>query len=215
MGPKSVGPHPRHPLWQMTPPRVSSAAWCKNNHDIAFCDKELKFGSVMEEVMERKTDYREKEISSIFRALTVQCGLHSEEKGKIWSKMSYYFIAWSSNASINLTGYHPPSPSPLPPSPANPRPLFFYVKIPTPGTVFQCKTPAPGSKKRNKIPTPGRNLPSWNAKISMKRNIIIYKQFLSKFSIIVPVPFDNFFYCENKVFASLYTATKINTAIMQ
>ena len=64
-----------------------------------------------------------------------------------------------SNASINLTGYHPPR--------ADPGPLIFSVKIPTPGTAFQCKTPAPGSKKRNKIP-PGHNLPSSNAKISMK-----------------------------------------------
>ena len=66
----------------------------------------------------------------------------------------------ASYASINLTGYHPPGLTPWP--------LIFSVKIPSPGTAFQCKTRAPGSKKRNKIPTPGHNLPSSNVKISMK-----------------------------------------------
>ena len=68
-------------------------------------------------------------------------------------------------AGINLTSYHPPG--------LTPRLLIFSVKIPAPGTAFQCKTPAPGSKKRNKIPTPGHNFPCSNAKISMKRNIIL------------------------------------------
>ena len=71
----------------------------------------------------------------------------------------YSFVltySYSCYASINLTGYHPPGP------------LNFSVNIPAPGTAFQCKTPAPGSKKRTKIPTPGHNLPSSNAKISMK-----------------------------------------------
>ena len=71
------------------------------------------------------------------------------------------FIAkFRCNASISLTGSHPPG--------LTAGPLIFSVKIPAPGTAFQCKTPAPGSEKRNKIPTPGRNLPSSNAKISMK-----------------------------------------------
>ena len=50
------------------------------------------------------------------------------------------------NAGINLTGYHPPG--------LTPGPLIFSVKIPAPGTAFQCKTPAPGSRKLHKIPTP-------------------------------------------------------------
>ena len=50
-----------------------------------------------------------------------------------------------------------------------PGPLIFFVKIPAPGTAFQCKTLAPGSKKGNKIPTPEHNLRSSNSKISMKK----------------------------------------------
>ena len=61
------------------------------------------------------------------------------------------------NAGINLTGYHPPPGLTV-------GPLIFSVKIPTPGTAFQCKTPAPGSKNETKIPTPGHNLPSSNAR---------------------------------------------------
>ena len=53
-----------------------------------------------------------------------------------------------SNASINLTGYHPPSPR------LTAGPLIFSVKIPAPGTAFQCKTPAPGRKNETKSPTP-------------------------------------------------------------
>ena len=66
-------------------------------------------------------------------------------------------------AGINLTGYHPPPPELIA------WPLIFPVKIPTPRTAFQCKTPAPGSKNKTKIPTTGHNLPSSNAKISLKR----------------------------------------------
>ena len=87
--------------------------------------------------------------------------------------------------------------------------LIFSVKIPTPGTAFQCKNPAPGSKKRNKIPTPGHNFPGSNAKISMKKEHNSLKQFLSKFSIIVHLTI--FFYRENKVFASLYTTLTTDT----
>ena len=35
-----------------------------------------------------------------------------------------------------------------------PGPLIFSVKIPAPGTAFQCKTPAPGSKKTKQNPHP-------------------------------------------------------------
>ena len=65
------------------------------------------------------------------------------------------------NAGINLTSYHPPG--------LIPGPLIFSVKIAAPGTAFQYKTPAPGRKNKTKIPTPGHNLPSSNAKRSMKK----------------------------------------------
>ena len=39
--------------------------------------------------------------------------------------------------------------------PPNPEPPIFSVKIPAPGTVFQCKTLAPGSKNETKSPSPG------------------------------------------------------------
>ena len=70
-------------------------------------------------------------------------------------------MSFLGNAGINLTGYHPPPG-------LTAGPLIFSIKIPTLGTAFQCKTPSPGSEKPNKIPTPGHNLPSSNAKISMK-----------------------------------------------
>ena len=63
-------------------------------------------------------------------------------------------------AGITLTGYTPPG--------LTLRPLIFSVKIPAPGTTFQCKNPVPWSKKRNKSPPIGHNLPSSNAKIWMK-----------------------------------------------
>ena len=88
------------------------------------------------------------------------------------------------NAGINLTGYHPPPPPP-PPHQADPQATNFFHQNPYPKTAFQCKTLAPGLKNRNENPTPRHNLPSSNAKRSMKRNIILEKQFLSKFSIIV------------------------------
>ena len=51
-----------------------------------------------------------------------------------------------SNASINLTSYHPPR--------LTAGPLIFSVKIPTPGTAFQCKTPAPRSEEMKQNPHP-------------------------------------------------------------
>ena len=80
------------------------------------------------------------------------------------------------NAGISLTGY-PPGLTAGPP--------IFSVKIPTPGTAFQCKTLAPGSKKRNKIPSPRHNLSSLNAKISIKKDHNFIIAVLSRFSIIV------------------------------
>ena len=104
------------------------------------------------------------------------------------------------NAGINLTSYHPP---------LIPGPLISSVKIPVPGTAFQCKTPAPGSKKRNKNPHAGHNLPSLNAKRSMEKEHNSIKAV--SFQISHNCPFDNFLFRENKVFASLYTTLKINT----
>ena len=54
-------------------------------------------------------------------------------------------------ASINLTGYHPPPP---PPPRLTAGQLIFSVKIPAPGTAFQCKTPGPGSEKTKQNPHP-------------------------------------------------------------
>ena len=97
-------------------------------------------------------------------------------------------------AGINLTGYHPPGP------------LIFSVKIPAPGTAFQCKTPAPGSKKRNKI----HNLPGSNVKIFMKKEHNSIRAV--SFQIFHNCRLDNFLLSCNKVF---YTTVKINTTIMQ
>ena len=38
----------------------SRADWCKNNYITAVCDEELKFGTVIEEVMKSKTGFRAK-----------------------------------------------------------------------------------------------------------------------------------------------------------
>ena len=72
-------------------------------------------------------------------------------------------VRFGCNAGINLTGYHP-----LPGLTSGP--LIFFIKIPTPGTAFQCKTLAPGKKNETKIPTPGHSLPSLNAKRSMENS---------------------------------------------
>ena len=78
--------------------------------------------------------------------------------------------------------YHPPG--------LTPGPLIFSVKIPAPRTAFQCRTSAPGSKKKTKIPTPGHNLPSSNAKISMKKEHYSIKAV--SFQIFHNCPFHNF-----------------------
>ena len=68
------------------------------------------------------------------------------------------------NAGINLTGYYPPSPR------ADRRATnFFPSKSPPPRQLFSAKLRPPGQKNETKIPTPGHNLPSSNAKISLKR----------------------------------------------
>ena len=54
---------------------------------------------------------------------------------------------------------------------------------------------------------------SSNAKISMKKEHNSIRAV--SFQIFHSCLFDNFFYRENKVFASLYITVKINTAIMQ
>ena len=96
---------------------------------------------------------------------------------------AFYQVPWT-YAGINLTGYHPPG--------LTPRPLIFSVKIPVPGTAFQCKPPAPGSKNETKIPTPGHNLPSSNAKRSMKKEHNSIKAV--SFQIFHNCPFDNFLF---------------------
>ena len=108
-------------------------------------------------------------------------------------------------AGINLTGYHPPPPK------ADCRATNFFRQNPRPGgQLFSAKLRSPGRNKRNKIPTPGHNLPSSNAKISMKKDHNSKgAYFLSKFSIIVRLTI--FFYHENKVFASFYTTLMIDT----
>ena len=65
------------------------------------------------------------------------------------------------NASIHLTGYHPPR--------ADCRATNFFRQNPRPGDSFSVQNSGPpGRKKRNKISTPGHHLPSSNAKISTK-----------------------------------------------
>ena len=42
------------------PSQIVEQIGVKNDHDAAFCDEELRFGTVMEEVMKSKTGYRAK-----------------------------------------------------------------------------------------------------------------------------------------------------------
>ena len=123
--------------------------------------------------------------------------------------LSYFLqilvYATLSYAGINLTGYHPPPPPP----PANPGATNFFRQDPRPGDSFSVQNSGPRVEKQSKIPTPGHNLPSSNAKISMKRIRAV------SFQIFHNSPFDNFIYRENIVFASPYTTVKINTAMMQ
>ena len=63
-----------------------------------------------------------------------------ESSWNIYPEISVFFLIdfdKELHAGINFTGYHPPG--------LTPGPLIFSVKIPAPGTAFQCKTPAPGS----------------------------------------------------------------------
>ena len=109
-----------------------------------------------------------------------------------------------SYAGINLTGCHP-----FPPR-GDPRATnFFPSKSPPPGQLLSAKLRTPGRKNETKIPTPGHNLPSLNAKRSMKREHNSIKAV--SFQISHNCPFDNFLFRENKVFGSLYTTCKINT----
>ena len=62
---------------------------------------------------------------------------------------------------INLTSYHPPRLTPWP--------LIFPSKSPPPGQLFSAKLRLLGRKNEAKINTPGHNLPSANAKRSMKK----------------------------------------------
>ena len=82
-----------------------------------------------------------------------------------WVKEEAEVVKSVRNAGINLTGYHLPGLTPVP--------LIFPSKSPPPGQRFSAKLRPPGRKNETKIPTPGHDLPSSNAKISMKRNIIL------------------------------------------
>ena len=114
----------------------------------------------------------------------------------------YHLLCNRHYAGINLTCYHPPRTDSRA---AN----FFPSKSLPPEKLFSAKLRSPGRKNETKIPTPGHNLPSSNAKISMKKEH--YSKKTVSFQIFHNCPFDNFFYRENKVFANLYTTVKINT----
>ena len=89
-------------------------------------------------------------------------------------------------AGINLISYHPPPR-------LTPGPLIFSVKTPPPGQLFSAKLWPPGRKNETKIPTPGHNLPSSNAKRSMKKEHNSIKKAVS-FQIFPNCPFDNFLF---------------------
>ena len=89
----------------------------------------------------------------------------------------------------------------------------FSIKMPTLGTAFQCKPLAAGSKNETKSPPLSIICLVRMLRYQWKRNISLEEKLLSKFSIIVRLT--TFLYRENKVFASLYTTDKNNTAIMQ
>ena len=84
------------------------------------------------------------------------------------------------------------------------------IEVARPAIVNQVmQNSGPLVEKTKQNPHPGHNLPSSNAKISMKKEHNSTKAVLSKFSIIFHLTI--FFNHENKVFASLYTALKSKT----
>ena len=98
------------------------------------------------------------------------------------------------------------------PSPrADPRATNFFRQNPTPQNSFSVQNFGPRVKKsKQKSPPPGITCLFRMPKDQWERNIILEKQFLSKFSIIVHLTI--FFFRENKVrFASICTTLKINT----
>ena len=130
-------------------------------------------------------------LKSFFLALSVNQispSRHSLSSSSIFGKWHWLngFQTWvlSCNAGINLTGYLPPHTG------LTPGPLTFSVRFLAPRTVFPCKTPVPGSKERNKFPTPGHNLPSLNAKISMRKEHNSTRAV--SFQVFRDCPFDNF-----------------------
>ena len=68
----------------------------------------------------------------------------------------------------------------------------FFSQNPCPGTAFECKIPAPGSKKTKQKSPPGHNLPSSNAKRSMKKEHNSVKAV--SFQVFHNSPFDNFLF---------------------
>ena len=106
-----------------------------------------------------------------------------------------WFLGWSFFRSqiMQLSIWQVTIPPPPPPGP-----LIFSHQNSRPGTAFQCKTPAPGSKNETIIPTPRHNLPSLNAKISMKKEHntikavsfqIFHNLSISQFSFFVRVKY--------------------------
>ena len=85
-----------------------------------------------------------------------------------------------SNGGIILTGYHPPFA----------RATNFFRQNPRPGDSFLVQNVGPRAEKRNKIPTPRHDLPSSNAKISVKKELNSIR--VVSFQIFHNYPFDNF-----------------------
>ena len=100
-----------------------------------------------------------------------------------------FFRSQFMQVSIWLVTIPPPAPGPL----------IFSIKIPAPGQLFSAKL---RPKNETIIPTPRHNLPSLNAKISMKKehNTITAVSFqifhnlsISQFSFFVTVKYSQVF----------------------
>ena len=96
---------------------------------------------------------------------------------------SIYLFKSPIYAGINLTGYHPPR--------ADRQATNFFRQNPHPRDSFSVQNSSHRVKNETKIPTPGYNLPSSNAKISMKREHYSIKAV--SFQIFHNCPFDNFY----------------------
>ena len=92
--------------------------------------------------------------------------------------------AVSGYAGINLTGYYPPPG-------LTAGPLIFSVN-PHPRDSFSVQNSGPRVEKTKQVPTPGYNLPSLNAKRSMKKEHNSIKAV--SFQISHNCPLDNFLF---------------------